>query len=266
MRAGQGAFVAAAGLPARAARVRRCRVRATSVEDVPAERVPERAADVPAHWARPGVYGVYSEQKRLMYVAAVEDVGAAMRTHIRVLGDPERVFAVRMLTVDSVDDAPLGDMAENWVVTHTNLGPGAPPGNSDEEPEWRVEEDEGLKGDVYFAKGVRGAEEVVGEIRKILRENRVVLFMKGTREEPKCGFSKATVECLEGVLGKNFVCVDCLDDIRNAGLREQIKLYSQWPTIPQVYIDGDFVGGADIVRGMRESGELSKLLEPVMSP
>jgi monothiol glutaredoxin len=105
------------------------------------------------------------------------------------------------------------------------------------------------------------------EITRLLRAHKVLLFMKGTRDEPKCGFSERTVALLKKRVGEQgFACVDCLDDVRNRGLRDGIKKYSQWPTIPQVYINGDFVGGSDIILSMDESGELEAELRKAAVP
>ena len=84
----------------------------------------------------------------------------------------------------------------------------------------------------------------------------VVLFMKGVPEQPRCGFSGLVVQVLDH-LGVDYVGVDVLQD---ESLREGIKLYSDWPTIPQLYVKGEFIGGADIVREMFQSGELKQAL------
>ncbi|RAK58529.1 Grx4 family monothiol glutaredoxin [Phenylobacterium hankyongense] len=94
-------------------------------------------------------------------------------------------------------------------------------------------------------------------IAKAVADHPVVLFMKGEPEQPKCGFSAVVVQILDH-LGANFVGVDVL---QSDALREGIKSYSEWPTIPQLYVKGEFVGGADIVREMFQSGELKGLLE-----
>lgn len=89
-------------------------------------------------------------------------------------------------------------------------------------------------------------------IAKSLAEHDVVLFMKGEPEQPRCGFSAVTVQVLDH-LGVEFVGVDVL---QSEPLREGIKTYSDWPTIPQLYVKGEFIGGADIVKEMFQSGEL----------
>ena len=94
-------------------------------------------------------------------------------------------------------------------------------------------------------------------IAKSVSEHDVVLFMKGVPEQPQCGFSAVTVQILDH-LGVDFVGVNVL---QNEQLREGIKTFSDWPTIPQLYVKGEFVGGCDIVREMFQSGELKTLLQ-----
>jgi monothiol glutaredoxin len=94
-------------------------------------------------------------------------------------------------------------------------------------------------------------------IKETIEKNRVVLFMKGTKNFPQCGFSQRAVHLLK-TLGAEFKDVNVLAD---PAIRQGIKDYSNWPTIPQVYIDGQFVGGSDILMEMYESGELKKLID-----
>ncbi|MEO6339585.1 MAG: Grx4 family monothiol glutaredoxin [Caulobacteraceae bacterium] len=105
------------------------------------------------------------------------------------------------------------------------------------------------------AAETQAADPVAGFIAKTLAEHPVVLFMKGDPDQPKCGFSAVTVQILDH-LGVEFVGVDVLQDER---LRNGIKVFSDWPTIPQLYVKGEFVGGSDIVREMFSSGELKPL-------
>ena len=93
-------------------------------------------------------------------------------------------------------------------------------------------------------------------IAKSVAEHPVILFMKGVPEQPQCGFSAVTVQILDH-LGVDFVGVNVL---QNDQLREGIKTFSDWPTIPQLYVKGEFVGGCDIVREMFQSGELKTML------
>jgi monothiol glutaredoxin len=94
-------------------------------------------------------------------------------------------------------------------------------------------------------------------IQKQVTENPVVLYMKGTPDAPMCGFSAAAVQILEACGAGNVATVNVLED---AEIRQGIKDFSNWPTIPQLYVKGEFVGGADIMREMYQSGELQKLL------
>ena len=94
-------------------------------------------------------------------------------------------------------------------------------------------------------------------IKNEIENNEVCLFMKGTPDAPQCGFSMATSNILK-VLGVNFKGINVLE---NQNLREGIKVFSDWPTIPQLYVKNEFIGGCDIVKEMYESGELAKLFE-----
>ena len=99
--------------------------------------------------------------------------------------------------------------------------------------------------------------EVFERIREEIGKNDVLLFMKGTPVFPQCGFSAATVDALSQ-LGVKFHGINILTDPE---LRQGIKEFSQWPTIPQLYVKGEFIGGCDIVREMFESGELEQLFK-----
>jgi monothiol glutaredoxin len=98
--------------------------------------------------------------------------------------------------------------------------------------------------------------QIFDRIRNEVGQNDVVLFMKGTPVFPQCGFSAAVVQALSN-LGVKFKGIDVLQDPE---LREGIKRFANWPTIPQLYVKGEFVGGCDIVREMYQSGELAELL------
>lgn len=96
------------------------------------------------------------------------------------------------------------------------------------------------------------------QIERILAANRVVLFMKGSKTFPQCGFSARVVDILKRT-GTAFVDVNVLAD---PDLREGIKEFGSWPTVPQLYVDGKLIGGCDIVTDLFESGELEKVLAP----
>ena len=102
--------------------------------------------------------------------------------------------------------------------------------------------------------------ETKDRIKEQVAGNRVVLYMKGTPQFPQCGFSALAVQVLNACGVKEFASVNVLAD---AEVRQGIKEYANWPTIPQLYVNGEFVGGSDIMREMYNSGELQKLLEGV---
>lgn len=99
------------------------------------------------------------------------------------------------------------------------------------------------------------------QLKEVVEANDVVLFMKGSPDFPQCGFSGTTTQILQQT-GTKFASVDVLAD--NA-VREGIKQYSNWPTIPQLYIKGEFIGGSDIVKEMFDNGELQKKLDSMNS-
>jgi len=99
--------------------------------------------------------------------------------------------------------------------------------------------------------------DIMEDIRSEISANKILIYMKGTADFPQCGFSAATVSVFRQ-LGRPFSTIDVLED---PGRREAIKAYSNWPTIPQVYIAGKFIGGNDIVQELHASGELKKIVD-----
>ena len=99
--------------------------------------------------------------------------------------------------------------------------------------------------------------EINEKIENLIKENKVCLFMKGTPDSPQCGFSMAVSNVLKH-MNINFKGINVLED---ENLRQGIKDFSDWPTIPQLYLDGEFIGGCDIIKEMFETGELKKLIK-----
>ncbi len=95
------------------------------------------------------------------------------------------------------------------------------------------------------------------QIKQTVSSNKVVLYMKGSPKFPQCGFSNMATQILDAC-NAQYVAVDVLQD---QAIREGIKQYANWPTIPQLYVNGEFLGGSDIMRAMYESGELQTLLD-----
>ena len=103
-------------------------------------------------------------------------------------------------------------------------------------------------------------DDIQDTIRDQIAKHRVVLYMKGTPQFPQCGFSATVAEILKRCGVNDYASFNVLQD---DALREGIKQFSNWPTIPQLYVNGEFVGGCDILREMYQSGELQQLLAPV---
>ena len=101
------------------------------------------------------------------------------------------------------------------------------------------------------------ADDVMQEIENEIRNNKVMIYMKGNPTFPQCGFSASTIEIFQEI-GRPFHTVDVLS---SPAKREAIKRYSNWPTIPQVYVSGKFVGGSDIVHELYERGELKRIVD-----
>lgn len=121
-----------------------------------------------------------------------------------------------------------------------------PPGNMPGERKWAAKKaQQAAKPEIRLTPG-KGIDDVTCSIDDLITQvvstNKVVAFIKGTRAEPQCGFSYRVVNILNEVASGEYEVVNVLDEVYNPGLREAIKGYSQWPTIPQVYVDGDFVG------------------------
>src|SRR5688500_16289577 len=98
---------------------------------------------------------------------------------------------------------------------------------------------------------------IIEIIKKQIEENNIILYMKGTPQFPQCGFSSRAVSILQACGAKQFASVNVLE---NDEIRQGIKEYSNWPTIPQLYVKGEFIGGSDIMMEMYQSGELQQLL------
>ena len=99
--------------------------------------------------------------------------------------------------------------------------------------------------------------DVQSRIQELIQKNRVLLFMKGTKNFPQCGFSNAVVQ----ILKKEGTAFETVNVLADPEIRQGIKDFSNWPTVPQLYIDGKFIGGCDIVTEMHEAGELANVLK-----
>lgn len=105
------------------------------------------------------------------------------------------------------------------------------------------------------------ADAIQAKIEEQVKSNKIILYMKGTPSFPMCGFSAATIQVLDSYNVK-YESVNVLDD---PAIRDGVKRYSNWPTVPQLYINGEFIGGCDIVREMHAKGELEPLIRAVQA-
>ena len=110
-------------------------------------------------------------------------------------------------------------------------------------------------------KGDCMASDVMSNIESEVKKNKIMIYMKGNKDAPQCGVSAAVVDVFKA-LGESFETRDVLADNE---LREGIKKYSNWPTVPQVYISGEFIGGCDIIRELYQTGELQKLVQEAIT-
>jgi monothiol glutaredoxin len=111
----------------------------------------------------------------------------------------------------------------------------------------------------FFQTGLFVMSDVQQKIDDLVKNNRVVLFMKGSAQFPMCGFSGRAVQLIKACGVTDLKTVNVLED---DGVRQGIKEYANWPTIPQLYVNGEFLGGSDILAEMFESGELKQVLTP----
>ena len=214
--------------------------------------------------AEPGVYAVYDASDALQYVGISRKVVVSINTHLESLG-PEIVAAVKVGEMVGAGKEELTDAWRAWIESSVEVAGDIPPGNKPGATDWTSRKRRVAKQEIKLTPG-KGIDDLTCSIEdlidQVVKTNRCVAFVKGTRYEPACGFSYKVLSMLTEVNGTDFEVVNVLDEVYNPGLREAIKQYSQWPTIPQVYIDGEFVGGADIVEEMHGNGELAGMFSP----
>jgi Grx4 family monothiol glutaredoxin len=163
--------------------------------------------------------------------------------------------------VDDPERTALTQAWKSWMEEHIKATGKVPPGNETGNTTW-VRQPPKKKADLRLTPGRHVELTVPMEelIDKLVKESKVVAFIKGSRSAPLCGFSQRVVGILESE-GVNYESVDVLDEEYNYGLRETLKKYSNWPTFPQIFVNGELVGGCDILTSMYEKGELASLFK-----
>ncbi|KAG0469070.1 hypothetical protein HPP92_018398 [Vanilla planifolia] len=205
-----------------------------------------------------GVYGVYDKVGELQFIGISRNVAASIAAHSKALPDLCCSVKVGLLEGDNSDKTVLTDAWKSWLEEHITLTGKIPPGNQNGNSPWVRRPQR--KPDLRLTPGRHVQLTVPLEelIDRLVKENEVVAFIKGSRSAPQCGFSQRVVGILES-LRVDFECVDVLDEEHNFGLRETLKRYSNWPTFPQVFVRGELIGGCDIISSMAEKGELVAL-------
>ncbi|CAA2966791.1 bifunctional monothiol glutaredoxin-S16, chloroplastic [Olea europaea subsp. europaea] len=206
-----------------------------------------------------GVYAVYGNSGELQFVGISRNVAASILTHKKSV--PDLCCSVKVGVVDEPDRTALTQAWKSWVEEQIAATGKVPPGNESGNTTW-VKKPPKKKSDLRLTPGRNVQLTVPLEelIDRLVKENKVVAFIKGSRSAPLCGFSQRVVAILESQ-GVDYESLDVLDEEHNYGLRETLKKYSNWPTFPQIFVNGEFVGGCDILSSMYEKGELSVLFK-----
>lgn len=206
-----------------------------------------------------GVYAVYDSNGELQFIGLSRNVAASVESHrTKVL---ELCSSVKVGLVDNPDRESLTQAWKSWLEEHIAATGKIPPGNETGNTTW-FKPPPKKKADLRLTPGRHVQLTVPLEelIDKLVKENKVVAFIKGSRSAPLCGFSQRVIGILDSVR-VDYESVDVLDEEYNYGLRETLKRYSNWPTFPQIFVNGELVGGCDILTSMYENGELANLFK-----
>lgn len=214
-----------------------------------------------------GVYAVYDASGVLQYIGLSRKINVSVATHLEAF-DPGTVAFVKCQQLPNGTKEELTEAWKSWIGEAVNTNGSIPPGNAPGEKAWQQRRPRMAKSEIRLTPG-KGLNDlscsVVDLVDQVVKSVPVVAFVKGTRTAPQCGFSYKVLTLLSEVAGGNFEVVNVLDEVYNPGLREAIKDYTQWPTIPQVFVNGEFIGGADIVEQMHSSGELKIVVQEALN-
>ncbi|KAK4478459.1 hypothetical protein RD792_013934 [Penstemon davidsonii] len=202
-----------------------------------------------------GVYAIYDGNGDLQFVGITRNLAASVLTHKKSV--PDLCSSIKVGVVENPDKTALTEAWKSWMQEHIAATGKVPPGNESGNTTW-VKKAPRKKSDLRLTPGRNTQLTVSLEdlIDKLVKENKVVAFIKGSRTAPLCGFSQRVVSILESQ-GVDYESVDVLDEDYNYGLRETLKKYSNWPTFPQIFVNGELMGGCDILTSMHEKGELA---------
>lgn len=207
------------------------------------------------------MYAVYDKDGALQYIGISRKINVSVMTHCDAL--PELTHATKMWLLPGASKEELTDAWKEWVQQAVEATGEVPPGNAPGEKKWQQRARKAARPELRLTSG-KGLADLTCTLEflvdQVVKQNRVVAFIKGTRTEPACGFTFKVLTMLNEV-GAEYEVVNVLDETYNPGVRDAIKEYSQWPTIPQVYVGGEFIGGADIVEELHGRGELKALVQ-----
>lgn len=207
-----------------------------------------------------GVYGVYDSSGELQFIGISRNIAASVASHRKKVSS-DLCFSVKVGLMDepTPDRTVLTDAWKSWMQEHLETTGKVPHGNETGNNTWMRPQ---KKPDLRLTRGrhVKLSVPLEDLIDQLVKEKKIVTFIKGSRSSPQCGFSQRVVGILESQ-GVDFECVNILDEEHNFGLRETLKTYSNWPTFPQIFLNGELLGGCDILCAMEEKGELGPLLE-----
>eukprot|EP00775_Hariotina_reticulata_P011904 gene11904-12048_t len=234
---------------------RRCVHADASLKDAPVTPVIEKG-EVSEFPEQPAVYAVYDKDNVLQYIGLTRKMNVTAANHMRDV--PELTSSIRYEVLPDAGRDELTGAWKAWMEEALSEGADIPPGNA---PGANIFQSRQVrpKADIKLTAGKAINVPLETLIDQVVKTNKVVAFVKGTRSQPQCGFSYKMLTILNDAKA-DYEVVNVLDEFHNPGLRDAIKGYSQWPTIPQLYIKGEFVGGSDIVEQMQASGELQQLL------
>mmetsp|Transcript_47619 Transcript_47619/g.110300 ORF Transcript_47619/g.110300 Transcript_47619/m.110300 type:complete len:423 (-) Transcript_47619:59-1327(-) len=215
-----------------------------------------------------GVYAVYDAESKLQYIGLSKQISKSVENHAQSLGAEAGtlIASVKVLEMPDQPKEALKATWERWVKEHMDSGGEIPAGNLPEnavgaDRRWRSRASQGKPPlNLGGVRGITTMAEALEAVKEAVASHPVVLFMKGTPAMPQCGFSARSVGIMNSV-GVPFDTVNVLDDVANTGVREAVKQFSNWPTIPQLFVNGELVGGADIIGEMYESGKLESALK-----
>lgn len=228
-----------------------------------------------------GIYAVFDKEGKLHYVGLSKQIRKTVQNHAKAIGPAEAPFLISDVKCAEVkgDAKDLQQTWKAWINGHMKAGGEIPPGNVPKnapgfDPRWTglfEVASAGVRGQgrpgkppLSLGPKIKSMEEAMEAVKTTVTTYPVVLFMKGTPAMPECGFSGTTIGLMNNI-GLDFESVNVLDAEANPLVREAVKQYSQWPTIPQLFVQGELLGGADIISDMHEAGELKKTLEVAIS-